>query len=154
MTNLWKLFSVGVAACLLFGATGVVPSGAANQEPSPGDLGLVAEAVIPPGDRPFRVVSPTEILYDGDELPTEVAFSPDGPEATFISNRYGVTRERGLQIANWQTDVVPAIEDLTEKARGSGVYAHVRVDFGGGPNSDRELENGAIRRRCLGHRCD
>lgn len=74
-----------------------------------------------------------------------MAFSIDGPEATFISNRYGVTKERALEIANWQTDVVPAIEDLIEETKASGVYAHLRVDFGGGPNSDRELESGAIR---------
>ncbi|MCP4966170.1 MAG: hypothetical protein GY926_13165 [bacterium] len=145
MTNTWKLLTVGIAASLLAALTGAAPSSAADQDLSPEDRGLVAEAVIPPGDRPFEVVSPTQILYDGDEFPTEVAFSLDGPEAAFISNRYGVTRERALEIANWQTDVAPVIEDLTEKARASGVYAHVRVDFGGGPNSDRELANGAIR---------
>ena len=74
-----------------------------------------------------------------------MAFSPDGPEATSTSNGYGVTRERALEIANWQTDVAPAIEDLVEIARASGVYADSRVDFGGGPNSDGELERGAIR---------
>lgn len=48
MMSFHKLLSVAVAACLMVVAIGAQGgSSAAAQEPSPADLGLVAEAVIP-----------------------------------------------------------------------------------------------------------
>ena len=89
-------------------------------------------------DRP--TTGPPELPTD--DAPYETEFDLNDAEVTWYASRHGISVERSLEIANWMTEVGPAIEDLAQTM--PEVYAEVRVVHGG-ERGDRSMEPGDVR---------